>query len=368
MIALSTAAAVIASQALISGAFSLTRAAVQLGLLPRTRVVHTSAEVEGQIYLPTVNAALWAGCSVLVLAFRSSSGLAAAYGLAVMGVVVVTTLATAVVARERWRWSAAWVGGVFAPLLVFDTAYLGANVVKIPDGAWMPLALAVALFATMRVWSTGRTRVAAAYRRLPRMAVSELVAARPDLVEMPRAMVFLVSEPVRTPADPVPVLLLRFLGLHGALPRHVTLFTVAHEADVPRWTNDRFEVAQLGEGLTAVVMHVGYLEQPDLRAALQRLKDQRAIRIHATRWTIVVGREEILLDRELPLRHAWARVFQILVASSAQVHRWFGLASDVGVSRIGVPVHLTPDGMRVVLDAPGLVTPPRAADIRRRAR
>jgi KUP system potassium uptake protein len=360
-IALATAATVIASQALISGAFSLTRSAINLGLLPRTQVVHTSEHVEGQIYLPTVNLALWAGCCVVVVVFGSSSALAAAYGLAVMGVVTTTTLSLAFLARLQWGWGLGATALVFGGFLVFDGAYLAANAVKLADGAWVPLALAGALYLVMWTWRTGRAQLAEAYRRLPRVPVSALLGLRDQLVTMPRAMVFLVSEPVRAASDAAPVLLLKFVDRYGALPKHVTLFTVVPVAEVPRYEGDRFEVSPLGGDVVSVRMRVGYMEQPDVRAALRDLKRRGAIRIHAIRWTIVSGVEEIVADRTLawwswltrPREALWLlrlRSFRQLMGSSAQIHRWFGLGSDTGVSKEVVPVRASPHGMTVALD------------------
>ncbi len=340
MIVLSTLAAVIASQALVSGAFSLTRSAIHLGLVPRVTVKHTSAHLEGQIYLPAVNVALWVGCCALVVAFRSSAGLAAAYGLAVMGVVTTTTLALVVVARRRWSWSRWAVAAVFAPFLLFDLAYLAANVVKLPDGAWVPLAFGVALYAAMAAWKEGRARMRAAYDAIPPVAVKEVVD-RATLTEIPRAFVFLVGSGVRSPDDPAPVLLRKFVDRYGGLPRHVTLFTVVEEPAVPWWRGPRFDVSDCGAGVVSVQMHVGYLEQPDVRAALTWLKTHRKIRLHAHRWTIVSGLEELVFERGAPW---WLRGFSLALRWSGQIHRWFGLTADPGLSKEVVPVVVRRDG------------------------
>jgi KUP system potassium uptake protein len=348
-VALATAATVIASQALISGAFSLTRSAVHLGLLPRVQVVHTSEHVEGQIYLPLVNVLLWVGCCALVLAFQSSSALAAAYGLAVMGVVTTTTLSLAFLARAQWGWSLGVTALVFGTFLVFDGAYLAANALKLLQGAWMPLVLASALYLVMRTWQRGRTELAQAYRRVPRVPLRELVARRGALTVMPRAMVFLVSEAVLGPDDLAPVLLLKFVDRYGALPKHVTLFTVVHEPDMPRYPGERTEVTPLGGGIVSVRMHVGYLEQPDVRQALSHLKQQGQIKIHASRWTIVTGREEIVVSHGGPLWRAQLLAFRAMVRVSAQIHGWFGLGHDTGVSKEIIAVRASQDGMEIPL-------------------
>jgi KUP system potassium uptake protein len=349
MIALATGAAIIASQALISGAFSLTRAAMHLGLLPRLVVLHTSELVEGQIYMPVVNAALCLGCCALVVGFGSSSNLAAAYGLAVMGVVVATTLSLAAIAVHRWGWRYRTAIPVFGGLLLFDGAYLGANVVKIPEGAWFSLAIAGLLYAGMATWRRGRAELADAWLQVPRVPVAAVAEARSRLAELPRAMVFLVSHPILSPADPAPLLLLRFIDLYGALPRHVTLFTVVPEPSVPRWTAKRFEVVDCGERVTAVRMHLGYLEQPDVRAALIALKLRKLIKIHATRWTIVVGRDDVVLGPGPGLWKLRANLFRLMVWTSSRVVSWFGLERDTGVSEQTIVARATARGMEVAI-------------------
>ncbi len=349
MIALATAAAITASQALISGAFSLTRAAMHLGLLPRLVVRHTSEQMEGQIYMPAVNLALCVGCCALVVGFGSSSRLATAYGLAVMGVMVVTTLSTAAIAFYRWGWRLRLVLPVFAGLLLFDGSFLVANAVKIPDGAWFSLAIAGALYAGMATWRAGRAELAEAWLRVPRVPVQAIAEARSRLAEMPRAMVFLVSHPILKPTDPAPLLLLRFIDLYGALPRHVTLFTVVPEPSVPRWTAKRFEVVECGERVTAVRMHLGYLEQPDVRAALIALKLRKLIKIHATRWTIVVGRDEVVLGPGSGLWKIRAGLFRLMVWTSSRVVHWFGLERDTGISEQTIAAKATATGMEVAI-------------------
>jgi KUP system potassium uptake protein len=340
MVALSTMAAVIASQALISGAYSLTRSAIHLGLMPRVAVHHTSAAMEGQIYLPLVNTLLWLGCCALVVQFRSSAGLAAAYGLAVMGVVTTTTLAIVVVARRRWGWSLARTAVVFVPFLAFDLAYLVANVAKLLDGAWMPLAFGAVLYALVWTWRDGRERLRRAIDGVPPVPLREIVD-RGRWTEMPRAFVFLVSSGLRSADDPAPVLLRKFVDRYGGLPKHVTLFTVVEEASVPWWRQPRFDVVDCGEGVVAVRMHVGFMEQPDVRQALTWLKTHRKIRIHAHRWTVVTGTEELAFDAGAPLR---LRLFAAMLRWSGQAHRWFGLGADAGVSKEVLPVRVRRDG------------------------
>ncbi|MEQ1501674.1 MAG: KUP/HAK/KT family potassium transporter [Myxococcota bacterium] len=354
MVILATCATIIASQALISGAFSLTRSAINLGLLPRVSIVHTNREIEGQIYMPAVNWGLWFGCCWLVLEFHHASNLAAAYGLAVTGTMTATTVALAFVARRRWRWPLAPTVVVFGTFGTIELAYLGANVVKIASGAWVPLVIAILLFVTMQVWRTGRLKLGAAYAKVDRFTVRQLVELKRRMPELTRAMVFLTQERVQDFDDPVPIVLLKFVDRYGAVPKHLTLFSVVQEP-MPYWREKRFDVRQFGDNVTSVRMHVGYMESPNTRAALVHLKQQRQVRIHATRWTIVMGREELVVE---PGGWWWRLpylLFGLLQTVGGEAHVWFGLGGDTGISKEVVPVRVGKSGvMEVVVRPPEL--------------
>jgi KUP system potassium uptake protein len=353
VVLLATCATVIASQALISGAFSLTRSAINLGLLPRVAVVHTNREVEGQIYMPAVNWGLCVGCCWLVLEFQRSSELAAAYGLAVMGTMTTTTIAMSYITRFRWNWSLFAVIPIFGSFAIVELSYLVANVMKIPNGAWLPLLIGVGLFLTMRVWRSGRAQLAQAFTRVERFTVRQLMELKMRMPELPRAMVFLTQEKVSSYDDPVPLVLLKFVDRYGAIPKHLTLFSVVQEGTVPYWREKRFDVRQFGDNVTSVRMHVGYMESPNTRAALVHLKQQRQVRIHATRWTIVMGREELIVE---PGALGWRLkylVFGLLQSLSGEAHQWFGLGGDTGLSKEVIPVRVGQGNvMEVVVRAP----------------
>jgi KUP system potassium uptake protein len=355
MVVLATAATVIASQALISGAFSLTRSAINLGLLPRVAVVHTNRHIEGQIYMPFINWALWFGCCWLVIEFGSATKLAAAYGLSVVGTMITTSVAMTYVSRFGWGWPAWRSFTVFGTFIVIEAAYLVANVVKIPDGAWLPLVMGSFLFALMQIWKRGRKRLSDAMSRVDRFTVKELLDSKARMPELSRAMVFLTAEKVLRFDDPVPLVLLKFVDRYGALPRHVTLFSIESEWAHPYWRGKRFDVRQFGDNVTSVRMHVGYMESPDTRAALVHLKQQRQIRIHATRWTIVMGREEVIIESGGGLASVPNLVFSMMMSWSAQANVWFGLGSDTGISKEVIPVVLRRNGgMEVVIRKPEL--------------
>ena len=351
MVALATMAAVIASQALISGAFSLTRSAINLGLLPRVLVVHTSSEVEGQIYMPTINWLLYIGSSILVLVFQSSTNLAGAYGLSVIGAMLVTTISMSQVAIHHWHWPAWRSYAVFGAFLAIDMTYLAACALKFFDGGWLPLAIGACLLYLMLTWRRGRQRMSAAYRAVVRMSVREMLELKARITSLPRAMVFLTQERVGVPTDGAPVLLMKFVDRYGALPKHLTLLSIVNEAGVPYWLGKRFDVVSFGENVVSVSMHVGYMETPDVRAALTTLKRRRLVKIHATRWTIVMGKEEILLPDGMQIFRKIAFIlYRMLLTFASEANVWFGLGTDSGLSKEIVPVRVTKEGeMEVVL-------------------
>jgi KUP system potassium uptake protein len=351
MVALATCAAIIASQALISGAFSLTRSAINLGLLPRVAVVHTNREIEGQIYMPVVNWGLWLGCCWLVVEFQRQTELAAAYGLAVMGTMTITSVAMIYIARFRWGWSWWTTVPVFGTFLLIELAFLVANVVKIPSGAWLPLVIGGILFAAMRLWRRSRRQLGEAYARVARIPVQQLIALKRRMPELSRAMVFLTQERVHGFDDPVPLVLLKFLDRYGALPRHVTMFSIVPEP-VPFWREKRYDVRQFGDNVTSVQMHVGYMEQPNTRAALVHLKQQRQIRIHATRWTIVMGREELIIEPGSLWWRIPYQLFGLLQQLGSEAHVWFGLGGDTGISKEVIPVRVSQNGVMEVVVRP----------------
>jgi KUP system potassium uptake protein len=264
MVVLATWATVIASQAVISGAFSLSAQAVQLGYLPRLTVRHTSAQTRGQIYVPAINWLLLAGVVLLVLGFQSSGNLAAAYGIAVSGTMAITAVLAGVVARRRWGWPPALVVMVFGGFLVIDLTFFSANALKIFAGGWFPIILAAAVFGLMSTWCQGRE---AMFERLYRSAPSlrgflTSLSKRPP-TRVPGTAVFLTANP-----DAVPRALLHNLKHNKVLHERVVVLKV-DTADVPRMPPpERLEVEHLGANFHRVVVRYGFMEQPDVTAAL----------------------------------------------------------------------------------------------------
>ena len=300
MVGLATAAAVVASQALISGAFSLTRQAVQLGYIPRVTVVHTSSTQIGQIYIPEVNWALWIGCITLVVGFRSVTNLAGAYGVAVTGTMIVTTLLLHTVACDRWGWPRWRARALTGMLLVVDLAFFGANVVKLEQGGWFPIVVGVGMYLLMTTWNRGRARLQAIVRENTLgldLFLADVARRQPSRV--PGTAVFLTSDIAGAP----PVLL-HHLKHNKVLHERVILMSVVTEEIPAVDDEDRVECTELGEGFYKVIAHYGFMESPDIPAALGLLRkhgpDGRPVAIKAMETSFFLGRETLIPTRSTP--------------------------------------------------------------------
>lgn len=270
MVVLATAATVIASQAVITGAFSVVSQAVQLGYLPRLRITHTSASTIGQIYVPWINWMLMLSVLTLVFAFESSAALAYAFGMAVVGTITITTVLFLYLARQQWRWPL-WVlvlGG--GALLTVDLLFFAANLTKLVHGAWLPLVIAVAAFVVMTTWQRGRAVVTASRREIEgplRPFVSDIAQRRPSLTRIPGTAVFL-----NRGDDTVPLAMRANVDHNHVVHEHVLIASVETEP-VPRVSDaNRITVDDLGyrdDGILHVTIHAGYMERPDVPAALK---------------------------------------------------------------------------------------------------
>jgi KUP system potassium uptake protein len=288
VVAIATGATVVASQALISGVFSLTQQAVQLGFFPRVSIVHTSKATEGQIYIPEVNTLLMLACMGCVLLFKSSSALAAAYGIAVTGTMAITTVVYYVVVTRTWGWpriEAAALAGVF---LVFDLAFFGATAMKIFHGGWFPLTIALVMFAVMTTWKRGRRELAEKFRAS--MLPLETFLSDPELakaVRVPGTAVFLASTPLGTP----PSLLHHYKHSHS-LHERLVLVTIQNVA-VPEVPEDaRATVVEKGHGVVQVLLHYGFMEHPDVPRALKATR----LALEPSGTSYYMGRETLLTD------------------------------------------------------------------------
>jgi KUP system potassium uptake protein len=294
MVAIATAAAVVASQALISGAFSLTRQAVQLGYCPRMNIVHTSSTAIGQIYIPAVNTTLMIACLGLVVTFRSSSNLAATYGVALSMTMTITSILFAVVARKRWGWSWWKIGALTAVFLAVDLAFVGANLLKVPDGGWFPLVVAGAVYVLMSTWKKGRVRLADIVREntLPMdLFLQDIRRRKPHRVN--GTAVFLTSD-----SSGAPPVLLHHLKHNQVLHEKVMLMSIYTE-EIPQVDeDDRVRCRELGEGFYQVIARYGFMETPDVPSALRLLArsdgEGTPVSVKLPYTTYYLGRETLI--------------------------------------------------------------------------
>jgi KUP system potassium uptake protein len=323
LVALATCATIIASQALISGAFSMTVQAVQLDYLPRLAISHTSASHMGQVYVPIVNWLLMLGSISLVLGFQTSSNLAAAYGIAVTGTMGVTTILMASFAHDTWKWSLPKVLAVTVPLLVIDLAFFGANVAKIPNGGWFPIVVAMVIIVAMTTWRTGRRILAERIRRgeTPIERFLEDAAAS-GMPRVPGTAVFLFKGSGAAP----PALITNTRHNH-VLHERVILLSILTD-DVPTVDDSqRAEIQEYGNGVFQVTLHYGFMEEPDVEAALLKLSDDR-LPITAESLTFFLGRETVIAST-IPGMSNWReRLFAFQLRSAASAARFFRLPAD----------------------------------------
>ncbi|MGZ4674706.1 MAG: potassium transporter Kup [Ilumatobacteraceae bacterium] len=289
---LATVATVIASQALISGAFSLTHQAIQLGYSPRMQVRHTSESQIGQIYVPAINWLLMCACIGLVLGFRHSASLAAAYGLAVSTTMVMTTVLFSVVARRHFGWHKATVVAVCSVFLVVDTAFFGATLFKIPDGGWFPLVVGALIFTVMTTWRTGRRIVRARLRRhMPELTQFVASMSSSSVVRTPGACAYLFSV-----AGVAPPALIASLHHHDSLHERVLVICVTVEPRPRVPTPRRAVITDLGAGIHQVVLHFGFMEQPNVPKALAERVAMR-LGIDLSTLTYFIGSERITVTK-----------------------------------------------------------------------
>jgi len=331
MVALATIATIIASQAVISGVFSITRQAVQLGQLPRMVIKHTSAEEMGQIYVPRINAMLCVGVVLIVLIFRSSDALAAAYGIAVTGVMVISTALVAIVARYRWKWKLPAVLAVFGVLGAIDIAFMSSNALKIFQGGWMPLAVAGGVFVIMDTWRLGR-RVHLDKQRDNALAL-DLFMARADKFSQRIAGTAVFLSPR---IDIVPNTLLHSLKHYHVLHERVVIatVTVADKPVVP--PAKRVTVEKLGKGFFALRINYGFFETPDIPAAMELARAQ-GLALEPDATTYFLGRETLVAGHDAELKR-WRVALYMWLSSNALAPARFYLLPPGRVVELGTQV------------------------------
>jgi KUP system potassium uptake protein len=334
MVAIATVAAVIASQALISGTFSLVRQAVQLGYLPRVRIVHTSGRAEGQIYVPSANAALMVACLLLVVTFRSSSALAAAYGIAVTGAMTITSLLLYRVARGRWEWPRWRAGGLVALFLAVDLAFLLANANKLAHGGWVPLAIGAVLFTVMTTWRRGRSELAERFysRTLPiEMFLEDLERTQP--LRVPGTAVFMTLSP-----QGVPPPLLHHFKHNKTLHEQVVLLSVLTERVPLVPHGERTSLQVLGQGFFRVVARYGFMEEPNINEVMKLVR-KAGVDMDLAAISYFLGRETLLTTGRTPMAQWRKSIFAFLSRNATPATTWFGIPPN-RVIELGVQVEL----------------------------
>jgi KUP system potassium uptake protein len=308
---LATLATVIASQAVISGVFSLTRQAVQLGYCPRMDIVHTSEQEAGQIYIPTANWGLLVAVIGLVLGFRTSSNLAAAYGIAVAITMVITTLLALVVARKLWGWSWLRCSLMIIVFLLVDIAFFSANALKILHGGWFPLLIGAVLYTLMITWKQGRKLLARRLHQesIPLSTFIERLASGSAL-RVPGTAVFLTSDP-----EGVPNTLLHNLRHNKVVHERIVLLTVVTE-EIPRVPDkERIEIQDLGHNFHRVIAHYGFAEDPKIPHILE-LCAREELEFNLLDTTFFLGRET-LIPTPRPGMAMWREVLFVTMSRNA---------------------------------------------------
>lgn len=320
MVALSTMASIIASQAMISGAFSLTRQAVQMGYIPRVTIIHTSASTEGQIYVPEVNWMMMIVCIGLVLVFRASSGLAGAYGVAVTANMAITSVVYFFVATRNWGWSCRKTLPLVGLFLVFDITYFGSNLLKFFDGGWFPLAVAAFLVILMTSWKDGRAEL---YRHIVSSSVPldtflEEVGSH-NVHRVQGTAVFLASSSIYTPPS-----LLHHFKHNQVLHEEVMLLTII-PADVPQVPqNEKIKVLELGQGFYRVLVSSGFMETPNV-PQLMDASFQQGLVPRFLPISYYLGRETLILTGKSRMMRWRKHLFAFLSRNSQSATNYFGL-------------------------------------------
>ncbi|MFM8553301.1 MAG: potassium transporter Kup [Acidimicrobiales bacterium] len=321
VVILATCATIIASQALISGVFSLTAQAVQMDYLPRIAVRHTSSEHSGQIYVPLVNWVLMIACIGLVLGFRTSSNLAAAYGIAVTMTMAITTLIFYRVLVDGWEWKPARALSLCIPLLLIEAGFLGANVVKIPHGGWFALAVGVILMIQMQTWRRGRALVAERIHRGER-DLEEFLDETEELTRVPGTAVFMFKDLGKAPPA-----LVNNLQHNKVLHRTTLIIDVEVDSRPRVAAEDRTVIEKVAPGVFEIRMLFGFIEDPNVPAALA-LVDHRDINYDPDDITYFIGRESIIAGK-VPGMHPLAeQLFVLLNRGADSAARFFSLPPD----------------------------------------
>lgn len=351
VVALATCATVIASQALISGVFSLASQGVAFGLMPRLNIIHTHKDHEGQIYVPAINWALFFGCVALVLSFQSSTNLAAAYGLAVSIDMVMTSLCMFIISRTLWKWSSLRALAAFSIFIILELGFLTANSLKLFDGGYVPLGVGIVAFVVMTTWAWGRKNIKNTFMSHGNLSMSELLELKKSQKSALRKSLLILSpEEAHEPAETAPPLLNLFIKKYGSLPDHTIVLnikqikshakiTAANRFMVTEYQNDH----KKGLSLLAITATYGFMETPDIKRAIKWIADNEHLTPNDDMkdWIIYAGRERLVIDKKQKFHHKFrANLFKLLSRNSSSAYSYFGLGEDLRVTMEMLPIKL----------------------------
>jgi KUP system potassium uptake protein len=348
MVALATLAAIIASQALITGAFSLFAQGIALGYIPYLKVIHTHKAHFGQIYVPLVNTLLLVGCVTLVLVFRSSTHLASAYGLAVAYVMLVTTMAVFFIARYLWRWSElkAWL--VFLPLGLIDLAFLITNSLKFIEGGYIPLGVGVVFLIIMQIWYWGKRTSYRQYQKYSSTTIRRLIEIKKKASQqIPKSFIIMTPFGPQVPEHKVPLLCDVLLDRYGMMPHHVVFMTVINH-QIPYYKADRFSIYRFYDDRTrgsiiAVRINYGFMEKRDVELALQQLSQREDIQIDRDQnnWLVHVTRKKLFVaPRTHWLIRLGVRFYQLMYQNAKSADEYLDLGKETKLSIEVLPVQI----------------------------
>jgi KUP system potassium uptake protein len=323
MVAISTIATVIASQALISGAFSITQQALQLGYLPRVRIIHTSQDERGQIYIPQLNWLLFIGTIMLVLSFRNSSNLAAAYGIAVTSTMVITTILAFVAMTKLWKWSIPVAVIISLFFIVIDLAFWGANLLKVLHGGWVPLVIGMVIYSIMITWNWGRKLLLCKIEEETQPIenfIDEVMSVR--LVSTPGTAIYMSSNPKGTPPA-----LVKNMKHNRVLHKQIIVLSIIFKKVPHINIEDSIEIENPTEGFYRVIASYGFMDNANIQQIIEEL-NKKEISININKTTFFLGRELLIVKEKYGITRLRKKLFILLSRNSQRVTEYFNIPND----------------------------------------